>query len=105
MDFNIRFATAEDCPRILELINELAVYERAPEEVTVSLDHFIDAGFGENPVWKAYLNSLNDKGAGFKSDTNKITIFNKALERTVFEMKSKTDVAKDICAAILKIAK
>lgn len=51
------------------------------------------------------LNSLNDKGAGFKSDTNKITIFNKALERTVFEMKSKTDVAKDICAAILKIAK
>ncbi|WP_406823579.1 bifunctional phosphopantothenoylcysteine decarboxylase/phosphopantothenate--cysteine ligase CoaBC [Pedobacter sp. KACC 23697] len=51
------------------------------------------------------LNSLNDKGAGFKSDTNKITIFNKALERTVFEMKSKTDVAKDICTAILKIAK
>jgi len=49
------------------------------------------------------LNSLNDKGAGFKSDTNKITIFNKALERTVFEMKSKTDVAKDICAAILRI--
>jgi len=49
------------------------------------------------------LNSLNDKGAGFKSDTNKITIFNKALERTVFEMKSKTDVAKDICNAILKL--
>jgi len=51
------------------------------------------------------LNSLNDKGAGFKSDTNKITIFNRALERTVFEMKSKSDVAKDICSAILKIAK
>ncbi len=51
------------------------------------------------------LNSLNDKGAGFKSDTNKITIFNKALERTVFETKPKADVAKDICAAILKILK
>ena len=50
------------------------------------------------------LNSLNDKGAGFKSDTNKITIFNKALERSVYEMKSKTAVAKDICAAILKIS-
>ncbi|WP_316808881.1 bifunctional phosphopantothenoylcysteine decarboxylase/phosphopantothenate--cysteine ligase CoaBC [Pedobacter agri] len=49
------------------------------------------------------LNSLNDKGAGFKSDTNKITIFNRALERTVFELKSKTEVAKDICTAILKI--
>ncbi|MFD2286528.1 bifunctional phosphopantothenoylcysteine decarboxylase/phosphopantothenate--cysteine ligase CoaBC [Pedobacter petrophilus] len=51
------------------------------------------------------LNSLNDKGAGFKSDTNKITIFNKALERTVFETKSKADVARDICAAILKLLK
>jgi phosphopantothenoylcysteine decarboxylase/phosphopantothenate--cysteine ligase len=51
------------------------------------------------------LNSLNDKGAGFKSDTNKITIFNKALERTVFETKPKAEVAKDICAAILKILK
>ena len=51
------------------------------------------------------LNSLNDVGAGFKSDTNKITIFNKALEKTVFELKSKTEVAKDICEAILKIIK
>jgi phosphopantothenoylcysteine decarboxylase/phosphopantothenate--cysteine ligase len=48
---------------------------------------------------------LNDQGAGFKSDTNKITIFNMALERTVYEMKSKTEVAKDICQAILKIVK
>lgn len=49
------------------------------------------------------LNSLNDKGAGFKNDTNKITIFNKASEKTVFEMKSKTEVAKDICLEILKL--
>ncbi|TKC02850.1 bifunctional phosphopantothenoylcysteine decarboxylase/phosphopantothenate--cysteine ligase CoaBC [Pedobacter frigoris] len=49
------------------------------------------------------LNSLNDKGAGFKKDTNKITIFNKASEKTVFEMKSKTEVAKDICLEILKL--
>lgn len=55
MNLNIRTAGAEDCTRILELINELALYERAPEEVTVNLDHFIDAGFGENPVWKAYV--------------------------------------------------
>ncbi|MCZ4224491.1 bifunctional phosphopantothenoylcysteine decarboxylase/phosphopantothenate--cysteine ligase CoaBC [Pedobacter rhodius] len=49
------------------------------------------------------LNSLNDKGAGFKSDTNKITIFNRASEKMVFGMKSKTEVAKDICKAILNI--
>lgn len=49
------------------------------------------------------LNSLNDKGAGFKTDTNKITIFNKQLVKKAFETKSKTEVAKDICAEILKL--
>ena len=49
------------------------------------------------------LNSLNDKGAGFKVNTNKITIFNKAGEKTVFETKSKAEVAKDICNEILKL--
>ena len=49
------------------------------------------------------LNSLNDEGAGFKSNTNKITIFNRALEKTIFETKSKTAVAQDICNEILKL--
>lgn len=49
------------------------------------------------------LNSLNDEGAGFKMDTNKITIFNKAAEKSIFDMKSKTEVAKDICNEILKL--
>ncbi|WP_182923892.1 bifunctional phosphopantothenoylcysteine decarboxylase/phosphopantothenate--cysteine ligase CoaBC [Pedobacter planticolens] len=49
------------------------------------------------------LNSLNDKGAGFKTDTNKITLFNSAFDKTSFEIKSKTEVAKDICAEILKL--
>lgn len=42
------------------------------------------------------LNSLNDVGAGFKHDTNKIKIINKAGESQDFVLKSKTDVAKDI---------
>ena len=52
---NIRTATKEDCPRLLELINELALYERAPHEVTVTLKEFEDAGFGEHPVWKTFV--------------------------------------------------
>jgi len=51
------------------------------------------------------LNSLNDKGAGFKVDTNKISIFNKKLEKITFETKTKTEVAKDICNEILKLVK
>lgn len=47
------------------------------------------------------LNSLNDVGAGFKNDTNKITIIDKDLNKTAFDLKSKTEVAKDICAKII----
>jgi len=51
----IRKAVAEDCPRLLELIQELADYEKAPAEVTVTLDHFTESGFGEKPVWWAFV--------------------------------------------------
>ena len=46
------------------------------------------------------LNSLNDSGAGFSHDTNKITIFNRRNESTDFPLKSKNDVATDIVEAI-----
>jgi GNAT superfamily N-acetyltransferase len=52
---NIRLAKKQDCPRLLELVHELALFERAPEEVTVTLQEFEDAGFGEKPVWKAFV--------------------------------------------------
>lgn len=46
------------------------------------------------------LNSLNDKGAGFKTDTNKITLIDKHNKSVKFELKSKADVAKDIVSTI-----
>jgi phosphopantothenoylcysteine decarboxylase/phosphopantothenate--cysteine ligase len=49
------------------------------------------------------LNSLNDKGAGFQSDTNKITIIDKHLSKEVFSLKSKEEVAIDICNKIIAI--
>jgi GNAT superfamily N-acetyltransferase len=55
MEIQIRRAVAEDCERILELVRELALYERAPHEVTVSLKHFSESGFGANPVWWAFV--------------------------------------------------
>ena len=55
MEINIRRAVKEDCPRLLELVQELATYERAPNEVTVTLEHFTESGFGENPVWWGFV--------------------------------------------------
>lgn len=55
MDIQIRRAQKNDCARLLELIQELADYEKAPHEVTVTLDHFEESGFGSNPVWWAFV--------------------------------------------------
>ena len=52
------------------------------------------------------LNSLQDKGAGFATDTNKITIIDKEFNEKAFELKSKIAVAKDIMNEIVnKITK
>jgi len=65
MDIQIRYAVAADCPRLLELINELAVYEKALEQVTVTLQEFEAAGFGPNRVWKAFVAEENGTIIGF----------------------------------------
>lgn len=56
----IRRAVREDCPRLMELVRELAVYEKAPEEVTVSIEHFEESGFGPHPVWWALVAAVPD---------------------------------------------
>ena len=55
MQLQIRKAVKEDCQAIMKLVNELAVYEKAPDEVTVTMEHFIQSGFGEKPVWEAFV--------------------------------------------------
>jgi len=65
MSIKIRIAQKEDCPRLLELIRELAEYEKAPREVTVSLEHFENAGFGPAPVWKAFVAVTVEDGQEF----------------------------------------
>jgi ribosomal protein S18 acetylase RimI-like enzyme len=68
MSIIIRRAVKEDCPRLLELVTELAIYEKAPDDVTVTLEHFMESGFGEKPVWWAFVastpNSFSTSGEG-----------------------------------------
>ena len=65
MNIIIRPAVQEDCARMLELVNELAVFERAPDEVTVTLEHFIESGFGSNPIWWAFVAECDGLVVGF----------------------------------------
>ena len=61
----LRAAKKEDCPSMLDLVKELALYEKAPEEVTISFEHFQDSGFGLKPVWEAWVVELDNKVVGF----------------------------------------
>ncbi|MGL6067948.1 MAG: GNAT family N-acetyltransferase [Sediminibacterium sp.] len=49
----------------MELVHELAVYEKAPDEVTVTLEHFEESGFGPNPVWWAFVAEIEGKVEAF----------------------------------------
>lgn len=62
---SVRRAKKEDCYRIMELVRELALYEKAPEQVTVTLEHFIESGFGDKPVWWAFVAEENNTILGF----------------------------------------
>ena len=50
------------------------------------------------------LNSLNNKGAGFQHNTNKITIIDKANNISNFELKDKSEVAKDVIDKIIELS-
>ena len=51
MNINIRKGLASDLPSVLELINELALFEKAPEQVTITLEQLEKDGFDENPLY------------------------------------------------------
>src|SRR5688572_26981333 len=65
MEITIRRAVKEDGTKLLELVHELAVYEKAPDEVTVTLEHFIESGFGATPVWWAFVAEVDGVIQGF----------------------------------------
>jgi GNAT superfamily N-acetyltransferase len=65
MTITIRKAVKEDCKRMLELIEELAVYEKEPTAVTVAFDHFVESGFGDTPVWWAFVAEIDGRVEGF----------------------------------------
>ena len=69
MQVHIRKAEKTDCAAMMELIKELALYEKAPEQVTVSFDHFVESGFGEQPVWWAFVATVTTATDTFTDDT------------------------------------
>jgi len=61
---HLREASKDDAPIILELICELADYERAPEQVTLTEAELLNDGFGERPLFKVILAETGGKTVG-----------------------------------------
>jgi GNAT superfamily N-acetyltransferase len=55
MYISIRAAVASDVPALMALVNELAIYEKAPEEVTNTEAQMLKDGFGDNPIFGAFV--------------------------------------------------
>ena len=64
-DFQIRPAHVEDVPVILQLIRDLATYERAPDEVTATEEQLVDVLFGKKPAAEVLLAFENETPVGF----------------------------------------
>lgn len=65
MKLNLRKAKVADCSVLLSLIRQLAIYEKAPNEVTNSVEQLKEDGFGDDPLFDAFVVELDNKVIGF----------------------------------------
>lgn len=56
----IRKGTTEDMPAVLELIKELAIFEKEPDAVVVTADDLVNDGFSENPLFKTFVAEVDN---------------------------------------------
>jgi GNAT superfamily N-acetyltransferase len=59
MNFTIRTATKNDMPSVLNLIKQLAVFEKEPDAVEVTLTDLESDGFGKNPAFHCFVAEVN----------------------------------------------
>lgn len=62
--YQTRLATKQDMPRVLELINELAIFEKEPDAVEVTLSDLERDGFDSNPKFRCFVIEVNDNVEG-----------------------------------------
>ncbi|WP_439131203.1 GNAT family N-acetyltransferase [Polaribacter sp.] len=60
MEFKIREGKKEDMPSVLDLINELAIFEKEPDAVEITVDDLITDGFSEHPKFKIFVAEENN---------------------------------------------
>lgn len=64
MQPNIRKGVKADLNRVLELITELAIYEKEPDAVEITVDDLVQNGFGKNPLFGLFVAEINNQIEG-----------------------------------------
>ena len=64
MNFTIRKALEKDMPQVLDLITELAVFEKEPDAVEISVEDLKNDGFNSNPAFKCFVAEVSGKIEG-----------------------------------------
>lgn len=65
INYTVRWASAQDMSRVLNLIKELAIYEHAEKEVITTVDQLMRDGFGERPAFKCFVAENKLEVVGF----------------------------------------
>lgn len=106
---SVRFSTTDDMPAVLALINELAVYENAGDEVINSVSQLCNDGFGENAAFECLVAEKNNQVIGFALFfTTYSTWKGKCLyleDLCVNENHRRIGIGKKLFDAVLQIAK
>lgn len=64
MEYTIRNATKNDMPQVLNLIKALAIFEKEPDAVEVTIEDLQKDGFGNNPAFHCFVAEVNNKIEG-----------------------------------------
>ncbi len=64
MNKTVRLSTPNDMPRVLELIKELATFEKEPDAVIVTPEILVEEGFGKDPLFTCFVAEVEDEIVG-----------------------------------------
>ncbi len=64
MNIRVRKGTADDVPQVFELVRELALYEKAPEQVTNTPEMMLHDGFGPEPIFGLFVAEVDERVVG-----------------------------------------
>tara|TARA_R110002049_G_scaffold616_3_gene3529 strand:- start:1780 stop:2259 length:480 start_codon:yes stop_codon:yes gene_type:complete len=109
MNFNIRLGNKEDMQAVFNLITELAIFEKEPEAVEITVEDLVRDGFSENPKFKVYVAEQENTIIGIALFYERFSTWKGRTihleDLIVTKSKQKIGAGKALYSAVLKYAK